>query len=132
MAFAFLGFSAITLSAHDTATLDAIPSAHGGQVRMIGPYHVELVLERNVARTRKPIWIFLQDHMFQPMPTAGLTATITIDEGSSSSAVTLRPDRPDSLFGIGTYSDEPALSAIVSIQDQARQAYTVTFTPFNH
>ena len=29
--------------AHTDASLDALPSPHGGQVRAAGPYHLELV-----------------------------------------------------------------------------------------
>ncbi len=33
--------------AHDDATLDAMQAPHGGQLRMAGAYHIELVLARD-------------------------------------------------------------------------------------
>jgi hypothetical protein len=120
----------VPLFAHDPATLDAIPSAHGGQVRMMGPYHVELILDRTVAKAKKPIWIYLQNHAFQAMPSAGTTATVTFVEGGASTTSLFRPAGPESLFGIGVYSDDPALLAIVSLTDGDKQIYKETFTPF--
>jgi hypothetical protein len=120
----------VPLSAHDAATLDAIPSAHGGQVRMMGPYHVELILDRTVAKAKKPIWIYLQNHAFQGMPSGGTTATVTFVEGGASTTSPLRPAGPESLLGIGVYSDDPALLAIISLTDGNKQTYKETFTPF--
>jgi hypothetical protein len=120
----------VPLFAHDAATLDAIPSAHGGQVRMMGPYHLQLILDRAVAKAKKPIWIYLQNHAFQGMPSAGTAATVTFVQGGASTTSPLRPAGPESLSGIAVYSAAPALLAIVSLTDGDKQIYKETFTPF--
>jgi hypothetical protein len=97
---------------------------------MMGPYHVELILHRTVAKAKKPIWIYLQNHAFRAMPSAGTTATVTFVEAGASATSPLRPADPESLFGIGVYSDDPALLAIVSFTDGNKQLYKETFAPF--
>lgn len=58
--------------AHDNATLDAMASPNGGIVRMAGPYHMELVLQRNRAM------LFVTDHGGKAIATQGGNAELTL------------------------------------------------------
>ena len=55
-----LGMTLAAVHAHDPATLDSLPSSHGGQVRMAGPFHIELViLGRAAAQTERFVLVYL-------------------------------------------------------------------------
>jgi len=57
-----LGFPSAGL-AHTDAYLDALPSPHGGQVRMAGPMHLELVVKATAVE------VYVTDHAGAPRPT---------------------------------------------------------------
>ena len=51
--------------AHTDASLDAMPSPHGGQVRAAGPYHLELIAKDG------DLVLHVTDHSWQAMKTDG-------------------------------------------------------------
>ena len=114
--------------AHDSATLDAIPSAHGGQVRMAGPFHIELLLEKGTVRKKRAVHVYLQNHLMQGVSSAGTKATVTIKDGMSSVAH-LIPNGPESLGGSATYGMSATLTAVVSLTANDGEVWTATFTP---
>ena len=96
----------------------------------MGPYHVELVLERNVATTKKVIWVYLQNHMFEGVPSNGTSVLLKLTDGSESYTALLTPNGPESLSGIAVYSDHAELLAAVTVTDRDGKVYTETFRPF--
>ena len=64
--------------AHDDATLDATPSPHGGQVRMAGPYHFELLVDDN------RLTVYVTDHAMQPIPTDGVSGNAIVLSGAKA------------------------------------------------
>jgi hypothetical protein len=125
-----LGFPAAEARSHDAAVLDSIPSAHGGIVRMAGPYHIELVLEPSSSRPVRQVRIYLQNHAFVGMPSKGLTGAVTLTFYTVSVAIPLIPDGPESLAGTGSFLDDPALKMIVSVTYKDGQVFSATFSPF--
>lgn len=118
------------LLAHDNATLDAMPSPHGGQVRMAGAYHIELVLEKGGAKKRRSVLIYLQNHAFQGVSSAGTSATVTIKMGGGSITVALKPDGPESLRGSAVYGMQPGLTASVTFTTGDGQLLSAAYTPY--
>ena len=125
-----LGLLAVAARAHDPSTLDSNPSAHGGVVRMAGPYHFELVLEPSSSRPVRQVRIYLQNHLFAGMPSDGMKGEVTVTFFTVSETIPLVPDGPESLGGSGSFLDHPALKMIVSLTDKEGQVFSATFTPF--
>jgi hypothetical protein len=125
-----LGLSAADAYSHDAAMLDSIPSAHGGVVRMAGPYHIELVLEPSSSRPVRRVRIYLQNHAFVGMPSKELTGVVTLMFYTVSVAIPLIPDGPESLGGSGSFLDDPALKLAVSLTDKDGQVFSTIFSPF--
>jgi hypothetical protein len=125
--FVLLAASLVAVG-HDNATLDAIPSAHGGQVRMAGPFHIELVLEKGSTTKKRPILVYLQNHLMQGVSSAGTTATVTITAGASIVAE-LAPNGPQSLKGSAIYGMRADLTAVVALTASDGQVWSATFMP---
>ena len=116
--------------AHDDATLDAMKAPNGGQLRMAGPYHFELVLAKDAKGGKPaPVKVFLSDH-------GGNKVAAT---GASGSAVLLAPAGKvtvplaavgDHLEGSGAYAADPATKALVSIKFADGKNEQARFEPF--
>lgn len=117
--------------AHDNATLDASVSPHGGQTRMAGAYHFELVLDK-AAKAGKPapVRIFLSDHGGQGVSAQGVEGVATFLGAGGKSKLTLLPDGPHSLAGSGVYGVEPGLKVVVSLTFPGGQTEQARFEPF--
>lgn len=117
--------------AHDDATLDAMPPPHGGQVRMAGAYHFELVLDK-AARGDKPapVRIHLSDHAGQPVATQGVSGTATLLGAGGKASVSLAPEGASTLAGSGVYVADPALKVVVALSFPGGQVKQARFEPF--
>jgi hypothetical protein len=116
--------------AHDAMTLDAMPSAHGGQVRMAGPYHIELLLDGSGAASVRPIRVYLQNHASEAVTSSGMTGSIKLTDGTIERSITLKPTGINSLIGSGSYSSSQSMVAIVSVTTKDGHILSATFTPF--
>jgi len=117
--------------AHDPATLDSLPSVHGGQVRMAGPFHVELVvLGLEAAQTDRLVLIYLQNHMFQDVSSAGLKGIARFMDGQRVTTVNLIPIESNGFSGRGAFDVNPSVTAEVSITDKDGEAWSAIYTPF--
>lgn len=58
--------------AHSDDYLDSLPAPHGGQIRMAGPLHLELVI------AERAVEVFVTDHAGTPRPTAGGKASLRV------------------------------------------------------
>lgn len=127
LAAALLSIS-LPLFAHDDATLDHMKSPHGGQLRMAGPFHLELILEKGTALKEKAVVVYVTDHAGTLIPTAGTTAKITLLDNGKTEA-TLQPAGANSLKGVAKYIGNEKTKAIVSFTIQ-NETYQARFTPF--
>lgn len=127
--------------AHTDEYLDTLETTHGGQLRMAGPYHFELVLvhdsnnaskdDANESNAReKPVLVYVTDHGDTPIPVAGATGTVTLLSGKNRETVTLQPDGDNRLRGVGRYTARTDLKAIMSITRPGEPAEQARFTPF--
>ena len=65
--------------AHDDATLDKQKAPHGGQMRMAGAYHFELVLAKDATGAQdSPVVVYVTDHAGAQVPSAGATGSATL------------------------------------------------------
>ncbi|MBN8464831.1 MAG: hypothetical protein J0M01_18750, partial [Dechloromonas sp.] len=90
--------------AHDDATLDKMKAPNGGQLRMAGPYHFELLVDKNNKEAKdSPVTVYLTDHGEKKIPAAGASGTATILAGKSKVTVPLSPAGDNKLSGVGKY-----------------------------
>lgn len=110
--------------AHTDEYLDTQKTPHGGQMRMAGPYHFELL-----AKNGQEIVIFVTDHAGTKIPTTGGSGTATILSGKSKTTLTLTQDGDNRLKGIGKYVATPDMKVVISITIAGKPAEQARFTP---
>lgn len=129
LAAAFALFSP-PLLAHDDAYLDTLKTPNGGQMRMAGPYHLELVVAKDNKEAREsPVVVHVTDHADAKVPTVGAGGTATILAGKSKTTVKLAPDGDNRLKGVGRYASTPDMKAVVSVTFAGKAAEQARFTP---
>ena len=125
-----LTFAAGAALAHDDASLDTQKAPNGGQLRMAGPYHSELVLAKDAGEVKEnPVVVYVTDHAGQRIPTAGAAGTATILAGKLKAAATLKPDGDNRMKGVAKYASTPDTKAVVSITLAGKQPEQARFTP---
>lgn len=118
---------AITLPtwAHTDDYLDTLTTAHGGQLRMAGPYHLELVAKD------KELVLYVTDHGDNPVKTEGgaAKATIRIGKGRAVTTVKLEPAGENQMKGLGEFTLKPASVIVVFVKLAGDEAQSARFTP---
>ena len=111
--------------AHTDASLDAMPSPHGGQVRAAGPYHLELIAEDGA------LVLHMTDHAWQEIHTDGGEGKATIQQGKSGSKITvkLEPSQQNKLMGNAEFHVTPETVIVVFVKLPEQDAYGARFTP---
>ena len=126
MAAVLMGM-AITLPtwAHTDDYLDTLTTAHGGQLRMAGPYHLELVAKD------KEMVLYVTDHGDNPVKTEGGTAkaTIQIGKGKAGTTVKLEPAGENQMKGLGEFTLKPESVIVVFVKLAGDEAQSARFTP---
>jgi hypothetical protein len=114
---------AASAGAHTNAYFDKIATPHGGQIRMAGPYHLELVAAGEL------ITLYVTDHSDQPIDTAGGSAKVIITSGKKKRyVVILSPAGDNKLSGSGEFklSKSSAVSVLIAFPDQEPQRASFT------
>lgn len=112
--------------AHTDEYLDTISGAHGGQLRMAGPSHFEMVVKPDAFQ------IYVTDHAGNPTAVADATATATVLSGAASQKVTLEPKGDNLLQGAGTFAADQPVKAVVKVQLSGQEAQQVLFDSSKH
>lgn len=116
--------------AHDDAYLDTQKAPNGGQLRMAGPYHHELVMVKDAKdATENPVVVYVTDHAGQKIPTAGASGTATILAGKLKATSALKPDGDNRVKGFAKYASTPGMKVVVSITLSGKQPEQARFTP---
>lgn len=116
--------------AHDDAYLDTQKAPNGGQLRMAGPQHYELVTQRNTAASEDSrIVIYVTDHAGTPLATTGATGTATILAGKTRGTAALAPDGDNRMKGVARYVPTPDMKVVVSITLPGAAPEQARFTP---
>lgn len=116
--------------AHDDATLDGMAAPHGGQLRMAGPWHLELVLDSTPGEPgERAVQVYLSDHAGTPLPARGLSAHMTLLSAGSVSRLALTPAGPALLAGRAVYRYGADLKAVIALRDAEGQLVQARFTP---
>lgn len=127
LAATFTGPAAL---AHTDEYLDMQKTPNGGQLRMAGPYHYELVVAMdNREASEKPVVVHVTDHAGARVATAGAAGTAIILTGKARITVHLKPEGDNRMKGIGKYASLPDMKVVVSISLPGKPAEQARFTP---
>ncbi|TKS59591.1 MAG: hypothetical protein EWM72_02159 [Nitrospira sp.] len=109
--------------AHIDEYFDSVAAPHGGQLRMVGPYHLELVTKD------KEITLYVTDHADNKINTDGGLGKATIETGQTRTQIGLHPVGDNMLKGSGVFSVTPDTVIIVFIRLLDQEAHSVRFIP---
>ena len=111
--------------AHTNASLDAMASPHGGQVRAAGPYHLELIAKDG------ELVLHVTDHAWQEIHTDGGEgkANIQQDKAGGKITVKLKPSQQNVFKGNGEFHITPETVIVVFVELPGQDVYGAKFTP---
>ena len=116
--------------AHDDAYLDTQKAPNGGQLRMAGPYHYELVVVKDSRETKEhPVMVYVTDHAGNKVSSAGATGTATLMSGKLKASAALKPDGDNRMRGMAKYASAADLKVVVSLAFPGKPAEQARFTP---
>ncbi len=116
--------------AHDDAYMDTLKAPHGGQLRMAGPYHYELVVAKDSRDIKaNPVVVYVTDHAGQKIPTAAAAGTATFFTGKRKTTAALKPDGDNRMRGFAQYAPAPGMKVAVSIALAGKPPEQASFTP---
>lgn len=105
--------------AHTDEYFDKHPTPHGGQVRMAGPYHLELLVGE------QDLTLYVTDHADNRISTEGASAKAIVTTGRKRYVVILSPAGENMLKGEGAFKlgKSSTVTVIVTLpQSDAQQA----------
>jgi hypothetical protein len=109
--------------AHTDEFFESVEAPHGGQLRMTGPFHIELVAKEG------ELTIYVTDHADNNIGVDGGLAKATIETGSSRIPVHLHPVGGNMLKGSGTFPLTPETVVIVFLKLPNQEGYAARFMP---
>jgi hypothetical protein len=109
--------------AHTDEYFEAVEAPHGGQLRMTGPYHLELVAKEG------ELSIYVTDHADNKISVGGGLGKATIETGQTRTQVNLHPVEDNVLKGSGVFSLTPETVVIVFIKLPDQAAHSARFMP---
>ena len=116
--------------AHSDEVLDTQNAPTGGQMRMAGVYHFDLLVAGDSKDVKEnPVVVFVTDHAGAKISTVGAGGTATILSGKLKASVMLVPDGDNRLKGVGKYASTPDMKAVVSVTMAGKPAEQARFTP---
>ena len=116
--------------AHSDDYLDTQKATNGGQLRMAGAYHYELVVVKDSKEAQdNPVLVYLTDHAGTKIPATGASGTVTLLTGKAKTTTNLAPDGDNRLKGTARYASTPDMKVIVSITLPGKNAEQARFTP---
>ena len=120
--------------AHTDEYLDTVVGPNGGQLRMAGAYHFELVLAKDAkAGAPRAVKLYLLDHGNNPQPAKDAKATVLIVSGKTKAKTDLTPQGDNLLVGSAAYTAAEDLKAVVNISittEHGEVTEQAMFTPF--
>ena len=120
--------------AHSDEYLDTVVGPNGGQLRMAGVYHLELVLVKDAkAGTTSAVKLYLLDHGNNPQPAKDAKATVLMVSGKQKAKAELSLSAANLLTGSADYPAAEDLKAVVNVTittEHGEVTEQAKFTPF--
>lgn len=121
---------AAAASAHTDEYLATVKAPNGGQLRMAGVYHLELVVAKDSKEVKEnAIVVHVTDHADKKVDTKGMSGAATLLAGKLKATATLVPDGDNRLKGVARYSSDPALKVAVTVKGADGKSEQARFTP---
>lgn len=119
-----LAINTPTVSAHPDAALAKLTAAHGGQLRVAGPYHLELVLSDKASK------VYVTDHAGTPqdMKMASVSATVLADGKITKLKLTFTGS--NEFRSEQVLKPNPTTQVVVIVQPANQAAQQAKFAPF--
>lgn len=108
--------------AHDDAYLDSHPTPHGGQVRMAGPYHMEVLTEHSHLR------VYVTDHGGAAVSTAGWKAQAIVLAGKQKLHYDLQPAGTNTLLSKDPITRSAPVVMVLTVTPAAGTAQIARYT----
>lgn len=128
------GLLSSTAFAHTDEYLDTVVGPNGGQLRMAGAYHFELVLAKDAkAGVASAVKLYLLDHANNPQPAKEAKATVLIVSGKQKAKADLTLAQANLLSGSADYTAAEDLKAVVNVTiktEHGEVTEQAKFTPF--
>jgi len=125
LAFAILllGFWSAPVRAHSDEYFAMHPTPHGGQMRMAGPYHLELLVSKDV------LTLYVTDHSGNNVDTTGGSAKVIITSGKKKRYVVILSAAGDNaLRGGGEFKLGKSNTASVLVALPGQEPQRAKFT----
>ena len=94
---------------HTDEYFDTVDAPHGGQMRMAGPYHMEIITKD------KEIVLYITDHANAKISIEGGIGKATIQTGKTKTTVKLQPEGDNSFKGSGDFIVTPETMVMVFV-----------------
>jgi hypothetical protein len=105
-------------------------ATHGGQLRMAGALHLELVVSKDSPKVREnPVVVHVTDHTGQPVATAGGSGKAQLKSAGVVADLVLRPDGGNRFKGFAKYASDPGLGVSVTVVLPGQTAEQARFQP---
>jgi hypothetical protein len=115
-------------SAHDDATLATMKAPHGGQLKVAGGWHLELMQKAGDASGANTLTVYVTDHNGTAISSAGMKGSATILTGKDKQSATLLPDGENRLKAIASYDRKAKPKIVVSVTGDGKSEQA-RFTP---
>jgi len=109
------------VSAHTDEYLDTVAAPHGGQLRMAGGSHYELVVKSEALQ------VYVTDHAGNPTPVKDASGSAIVMAGAQKQSITFQPKGDNLLEGAGKFDPSQPLKAVVNIQLSGQEAQQARF-----
>ena len=123
----FLAFISLILSplswSHTDEYFDSIAAPHGGQMRMAGPYHMEIITKG------KEIVLYVTDHANTKISIDGGISKARFETGKTKTTVKLQPAGDNVFKGTGDFIVTPKTKIVVFIKLPEQEAQAASFAP---
>lgn len=116
--------------AHTDEYLDKQSAPNGGQLRMAGPFHLELVIPRDADPARESeVSVYVTDHAAQPARLDGASARAIILSPKGKAQIELTPAAGNRLTGSGRFGADDGMIVVVSFTPGGGGAQQARFEP---
>ena len=123
----FLAFISLILStpawSHTDEYFDSVAAPHGGQMRMAGPYHMEIIAKD------KEIVLYVTDHANTKINIDGGISKAILQTGKTRTTVKLQPAGENIFKGTGDFIVTSKTKIVVFIKLPEQEAQAARFTP---
>lgn len=108
---------------HTDEYFDSVEAPHGGQVRMAGPYHLEIVAKD------KEVVLYVTDHADSKINVEGGISKAIFQTGETKTTVKLEPACENMFKATGDFLVTPETKIVVFIRLPEQEAQAARFTP---